>query len=414
MSGFRDLPDLWLDVTRLLTRIGRGALTGIDRVEVAYLTEALEADAKFLCRTTRGFLLLDQTGGHALLDLSNGAPMGRADWLSCVSLRGHKPRHKAEAILRQHAIARCRPSALPKLVQDHATPACTYVNVGHSNLSEVVLSTFSDHPGTCVVLIHDLIPLTHPAYVADGLPDRFAGRIDRVRRYADLVICNSAVTQSDLSAHWSGQTDRPPQIVAHLGVTPRALSDDLDREPGHFVMLGTVEPRKNHALMLDVWEFLAQEMPRDKLPTLHIIGAIGWKVDGLVNRLVSDPLFGQKIFLNGPHGTLDDAVVQDHLARATALLFPSLVEGYGYPPLEAALAGATPICSNLPVFQETLGDSAVYVDSNDAHSWLETIKQHFSGTPVKPELTMLQVPTWAEHFEKVADAIPMTSKKGRQ
>ncbi|OAN80080.1 hypothetical protein A8B78_11460 [Jannaschia sp. EhC01] len=408
MPGLRDIPCLWLDVTRLLTRVGRGALTGIDRVEVAYLVEALTGDASYLCRTTRGYLLLDRRGAQALLDMINGTELGRADWISRLMGRGKKPRHRAEAALRRLAVARCRPPGLPKLLRDQAPRGCTYLNVGHSNLSEATLSAMSAHPGTCAVMIHDLIPLTHPNYVADGLPKPFAGRIDRVRRYADLVISNSAATQADLDAHWAGQSVPMRQIVAHLGVTPWQMPDPLDREPGHFVMLGTVEARKNHALMIDAWEALAA-MSLPQMPELHIIGATGWKVDDLIARIEAHPLLGQSIFMHGP---LSDTEVQGHLARANALLFPSLAEGYGYPPLEAALAGATPICSNLPVFRETLGDCAVYVDSNDAYSWTETIRQHFCGIAVKPELTTLKVATWAEHFSKVAEAIQPSAEKG--
>lgn len=410
MSGLRDIPWLWLDVTRLLTRVGRGAVTGIDRVEIAYLAEALEGDANYLCRTTRGYLLLDRRGGQALLDMITGAgPLGRADWISRLTGRGQKPRHRAEAALRQLSIAWCRSVALPKLLQDHAAPGCNYLNVGHSNLSEATLSAMAAHPGTCGVMIHDLIPLTHPEYVADGLPKPFAGRIDRVRRFADLVISNSAATQADLSAHWAGQTEPARKVIAHLGVAPRPMPANVTRKPSHFVMLGTVEARKNHALMIDAWDALAQ-MLLPQMPELHIIGAIGWKVDDLVARIRQHPLFGRSIFLHGP---LPDAEVQDHFARANALLFPSIAEGYGYPPLEAALVGATPICSNLAVFTETLGDCAVYVDSNDAYSWAETIKQHFRGTAVKPELTTLKVATWAEHFDTVADAIQPPGMKGR-
>ncbi|GAB5447190.1 glycosyltransferase [Gymnodinialimonas sp.] len=400
---------LWLDVTRLLTRVGRGALTGIDRVEVAYLEEALTGESKFLCRTTRGYLLLDRRGGQALLDMVNGADLGRADWISRITGRGSKPRHRAEAALRRMAIARCRPHGLAGMLNTYAAHGCDYVNVGHSNLSESTLSAVAAHPGTCSVMIHDLIPLTHPAHVADGMPDRFAGRVERVRRYADVIISNSAATLADLKAHWAGQSAPKTQFVAHLGVTAQPTPPAKAREPGHFVMLGTIESRKNHALMIDTWEALAQ-MSLPQMPELHIIGRAGWKVDNVMARIEAHPLRGTSIFLHGP---LPDDQVQQHLARANALLFPSLAEGYGYPPLEAALAGATPICSNLPVFRETLGDCAVYVDSNDAYSWAETIKQHFRGTAVKPELTTLKVATWAEHFDTVAKAIQPPGRKGR-
>lgn len=408
MAGLRDIPSLWLDVTRLLTRIGHGALTGIDRVEVAYLAEALGGDARYLCRTTRGYLLLDRRGGQALLDMVHGAALGRADWISRIMIRGAKPRHRAEAALRGLAVARCRPSGLPRMLRAHAGPGVTYLNVGHSNLSEATLSAMSIHAGTCAVMIHDLIPLTHPDYVADGLPKAFAGRIDRVRRHADLIIGNSAATLADLGSHWAGQPAPRRRIVAHLGVDLRPLPRQ-DREKGHFVMLGTVEARKNHALMIDAWEVLAQ-MSLPQMPELHIIGNTGWKVDDLIARIGAHPLLGRAVFLHGP---LSDDAVGHHLSRANGLLFPSLAEGYGYPPLEAALAGATPICSNLPVFRETLGDCAVYVDSYDAYSWAETIKQHFRGTSARPELTKLKVATWPEHFDKVAEAIQPPGRKGR-
>lgn len=412
-QGLCDLPDLWLDVTRLLTRVGRGALTGIDRVEHAYLIDALQGNARFLCRTTRGYLMLDQRGGQALLDMVDGGSLGRADLLSRVTLRGHKPRHRAEATLRAVSLARCSPANLPKLLQTYAPHGCTYVNVGHSNLSEATLQAFASHPGTSAVMIHDLIPLTHPDYVADAMPTRFAGRVERVRRFADVVISNSQATQADLTAHWGAQSDQPRHIVAHLGVPQRPALEGLDREQDLFVMLGTIEARKNHALMLDTWEVLAKQLPLDQVPRLHIIGAVGWKVDALMARLTAHPLYGTKIKLNGPHGLFDDETVQDYLARATALLFPSIAEGYGYPPLEAAMAGAPSICSNLPVFRETLGDCAVYVDSDDAYSWAETIKQHSRGTAIMPELTKLKIATWAEHFDTVVTAIQQPAEKGR-
>ncbi len=408
MSALVHMPTVWLDVTRLLTRVGRGALTGIDRVELAYLNEALNADCAFyLCRTTRGYLLLDRLGALCLRDMIvEDIPPGRADVWSRATLRGDRPRHKAEAMLRPLAIDRCRASGLPKMLTRHNTTDRTYINVGHANLSEATLSAFAskDSLNRTMVLIHDLIPLTHPQYVVDGQPEVFAGRIERVRRFATHVIANSAVTEADLVGHWAGQ-QAPDLIVARLGVAPRPLSVDLDRERDHFVMLGTVEARKNHDLMIDVWEMLAEDLPEGDLPTLHIIGNMGWKVDALMRRLTAHPLFGDKIKLNGPNGVLDDHAVQDQLARATVLLFPTLAEGYGFPPLEAAMAGATPICSNLPVFHETLGDCAVYVDNNDAYQWKETIKQYLEGTVSQPDLSSLKVPTWQEHFEIVTDAI---------
>ncbi|QXT40020.1 glycosyltransferase family 4 protein [Gymnodinialimonas ceratoperidinii] len=408
MSAFARIPCPWLDVTRLLTRVGRGTLTGIDRVELAYLRAAIETGCEsYLCRTTRGYLRLDRIGAGRLLEMADGTrPLGSADMLSKLTLRGNRPRHRVEATLREVAVDRCGPRGLSALIARGPNRDLTYINVGHSNLSRATLSAFGAREGARVmVMIHDLIPLTHPDYVADGQPANFAGRVERVRRHATHVIANSKATSDSLDAHWSGQEKPPHRIIAPLGVEARPMPKDATRDSNLFVMLGTIEARKNHALMLDAWDLLAKELPADRMPHLHIIGAIGWKVEAFVERLKSHPLFGDRITLNGPGGLLDDAAVRNRLAKASALLFPSIAEGYGYPPLEAAMAGAVPICSNLPVFRETLGDCAVYVDSYEAYSWAETIKQHLCGTAVKPGLTKLKVTTWAEHFEMVAEAV---------
>lgn len=407
MRVFADIPCLWLDVTRLLTRVGRGAMTGIDRVEHAYLREAIAAGCEsYLCRTTRGYLRLDHVGGRRLLEMVEGTrPLGAADLLSKMTFRGNRPRHRAEAALREVAVDRCTAKGLPAMIARGPNMDLSYINAGHSNLSLATLSAFRAVEGARVmVMIHDLIPLTHPAYVADSQPQNFAGRVERVRTFATHVIANSQATSDSLDDHWAGQAMPPHRITAPLGVDPWDAPSDLEREPDLFVMLGTIEARKNHALMLDVWDVLAAELPAEKVPRLHIIGATGWKVDALMERLLNHPLYGTKITLNGPHGLLDDKAVQDQLARASALLFPSIAEGYGYPPLEAAMAGAVPICSNLPVFWETLGDCAVYVDSYEAYPWAETIKQHLCGNAPRPELTSLKVATWAEHFNSVAKA----------
>lgn len=416
MNAFGHIPCLWMDVTRLLTRVGRGALTGIDRVELAYVQEAYRTGCTtYLCRTTRGYLRLDREGADRLMKMIDGTrTLGKADLLSTLTFRGNRPRHRAEAALREVAVDRCGPKGLPAMIERGPNRDLAYMNIGHSNLSLATLSAFAAQSTPRVlVMIHDLIPLTHPDYVVDTQPQNFAGRIERVRRFATHVIANSNATSESLDAHWLGQKMPPHRVIAPLGLNPRPLSSHLDREPDLFVMLGTIEARKNHALMLDTWDLLAQELPDAQLPRLHIIGAEGWKVDGLMDRLKNHPLFGTKILLNSPEGLLDDKAVQDQLARATALLFPSIAEGYGYPPLEAAMAGAVPICSDLPVFHETLGDCAVYVDNGDAYQWKETIKQHLDGTSQATDLSALKVPTWQEHFEIVADAIIPKASWGR-
>jgi glycosyltransferase involved in cell wall biosynthesis len=404
----------WLDVTRLVSRAGRGVLTGIDRVEHAWLIHLIETGApetRYILRSTRGYLLLDRRGASLLADMlsGHGVPV-RGDMLSRLIGKGSAPRHRVESALRAVAVDRSVSFGLARLLARAAPRRFTYLNLGHSNLSRATLTAFARAPQARVaVLIHDLIPITHPDLVADGMPARFAGRIERVRQSADLVICNSDATKADLARHWQNAPNRPPACVAALGVDapPRGVGP---RDPNHFVMLGTIEPRKNHALMVDVWERLAADLSPDQMPHLHIIGPTGWKVGALMDRLARHPLLGVSIHLHGP---LPEDEVQAHLSRAVALLFPSLAEGYGYPPLEAALMGALPICSDLEVLHNSLGNSAVYLNVTDAYSWSETIKKHVLGICALPVLPPPQVTCWTEHFETVTRALAGDVGKGR-
>ena len=397
---------IWLDVSRLAGRAGRGVLTGVDRVEFAWLRHVLalaDADTRYLLRTTRGYLLLDHRGAARLVDILSGHGLpDRGDALSRMLGKGSDPRHRVEFALRSIAVDRAVPWAVPQMIARAPAPF-TYLNTGHSNLSDRTQASFAAAPNaTVAVLIHDLIPITHPDLVRQDMPMRFAALIDRVRRHADLVICNSDATKADLDAHWRGLGRRPRDVVAPLGVDrPQTIPKTL-RAPRSFVMLGTIEPRKNHALILDVWDRLAIDLPGDLMPDLHIIGPSGWRVDALMARIAAHPLLGRSIHL---HGVLSDVAVQTHLARATALLFPSLAEGYGFPPLEAALMGALPICSDLPVFRNTLGNSAVYLDAADPYLWTETIKKHVLGIDALPVLPPPVCPGWHEHFERVGQAL---------
>ncbi|MCT4685370.1 MAG: glycosyltransferase [Roseicyclus sp.] len=408
-GGLGQAGPIWLDVTRLVSRAGRGVQTGIDRVEAAYLDHLLEQGgpkARFLLRSTRGYLLLGPEGGALLARLVRGeAPLPpRGDLLSRAYGKGSDPRHRVEFALRGVARDRCVRGGLARMIRRHGGGGFVYLNTGHANLSEATLAPLATAAGVRVaVLVHDLIPLAHPELVEHGMPARFAGRIARIARHADLVICNSAATEADLAAHWHDRQARPPSVVAHLGLEPAPVPrPDVGRRDDRFVMLGTIEPRKNHAMILDVWEGLAERLPPDRMPDLHIIGPVGWRVEALMARLRAHPLLGRSIHLHGP---LPEAELRRHLAEARALVFPSLAEGYGYPPLEALRAGALPICSELPVFRETLGNSAVYLDVADPYCWVTTIEQHISGKVALPLPARPTLPDWSGHFETVGAAL---------
>jgi len=269
-----------LDLTRLVSRVGRGPWTGVDRVEMAYLTHLLQDHMPFfaLVRTGLGYVVLDRSGASRIADRLQGrTPWGKTDIIGRLSFKASPAKRRAEADLRRFAIARCRRGALAQMLALFLPKGTFYLNVGHSNLTQEGLEAWKQVGSKISVLIHDTIPLDFPKYQRPGTPAQFEAKLRRVAACADLVICNSRQTQDDVR-RWFGQWGyQVNTLVAYLGVDlPKAavgaLPEGIDPSHPFFVTLGTIEPRKNHTLLLDVWEALSQETSPDELPHLYIVG----------------------------------------------------------------------------------------------------------------------------------------------
>lgn len=380
-----------LDVTRLVSRLGKGPQTGIDRVEQAYLTTFLaQAPTVFgLVRTALGFLLLDRTGLMALRD--HTVDLGVADFISRLAWRKDPARARAETALRALAVARCLPRGLTAMLQARLPKDTVYFNTGHVNLAQSTLRRIAKATDRIVVLVHDTIPLDHPALCRPDTPARFRQAMQAVSAHADLVIFSTADARQLAEAHFARFGRVPAAVVAPLGVltaAPEPLAF-VPRRP-YFLCLGTIEPRKNHALLLDIW----QELP-PPIPQLYLVGTRGWASADLLARLDALPKEGAVQCLSG----LSDGQISSLLSDAQALLFPSLAEGFGIPLFEAAAQGRPLVLSDLPVFQEIAPDTAILLDPTDIYAWRETIgylaaHKHIYHNQIRP-------PTWGGHFNLV-------------
>ena len=390
-----------LDLTRLVSRQGYGALTGIDRVELAYLERLLaEAEPLFgLVQTSVGFLLLDRAGCAVLHDLVSGRIVApAADLFSRLVRRRHPLRARAEALLRLHAVARCLPRRLAAMLARALPPGTHYLNVGHANLSDASLRALRQVPGLRInIMVHDVIPLLHPEFARPGTVAGFAARMAAVAAHADLVIHTAEATRRDTEAVLAGHGRLPDGLVAPLGVEPprpRALTEGERPARPWFVVLGTIEPRKNHALLLDLWE---QHSPA---ADLLVIGGRGWAPAPLLARLDRGIPGVREV------SGADDATVAAYIAGARALLFPSLAEGYGLPAQEARALGCPVICSDLPVFREILGNKAVYLDPAALYSWLETVNGAIlRSSLLETSLEGREGLGWDGHFNRVLTVV---------
>ena len=376
--------------------------TGVDRVEHAYLTQFLADDVACfgLVRTTFGYLLLDRQGLQGVLDRVEG----RTDWGDCdhltrLSRNGNTIVKRAEADFRRLAVGRSTPWFLRHLCKK-LPYKCTYYNVGHSNLTDRVLSALKRAGVHLTVLVHDVIPLEYPQFQRRGTVEPFRAKIKRVRQCADLVIYNSEDTRDRTEAQMKQWGALPQGLVAHLGtITPvpdsAALPPSLPPEQPYFVTVGTIEPRKNHIFLLDIWQQLGPDAP-----VLLICGARGWNNDVVFDRLDAlDP--------NGPVreiANLSDAALAALVQGAAGALFPSLAEGFGLPPCEALALRTRVLCNDLPVLHEFLGYMPVYASVSDRYQWQKIITS-WANDAKQDEISQTFVgPTWTEHFSTVLSA----------
>ncbi|MEX0284675.1 MAG: glycosyltransferase [Paracoccaceae bacterium] len=370
-------------------------------MELAYLQRLLVEPVPLfaLVRTSLGYILLDQDGAGAIAARLSGAePWGAAGVGARVSARTRPQTvQRAESDLRRLAVGRCLRSGLARLLTRHVPRGAAYLNVGHSNLTERTLRAVrAGVQGQISVLLHDTIPLDHPQYQRPGMPERFAKMLRRIEMYADLVICNSAYSEERLHHH---SEVTPNTVVAHLGVDPMSpktseLPVELAQSGPYFVTVGTIEPRKRHDLLLDVWEDMADP------PPLFICGARGWENAKLFQRLDALPENSQIRELPG----LSDAAIAALMANATALLFPSDAEGFGLPPVEAAALGTVVLCQKLRVYQEILGDIPVYASGTDRYQWRNIIERLIRDQNQGAKAYTGQVfvpPSWENHFNIV-------------
>jgi len=401
-----------LDLTRLVSRAAR-LPTGIDRVELAYL-DAFLADAVpvfGLVRSAWGFLLLDRQGLRAFRrKLSGQDPWGQPDMLSRLRPGLTCSRQRAESDMRRIALARSLPARLGRMLISHLPAGTVYVNVGHANLSDRVLHAVRSECGArIVVMIHDTIPLDFPQYQREQTPDTFRSMLKRVQRHASLILCNSAQTRDDVIRHMQPFGAVPDTMVAHLGVDVPLPEDvapfptGFDSNRPCFTTVGTIEPRKNHIFLLDLWAEMAATWPADRMPQLLICGARGWNNSEVFARLDQDPLMGRHVFeMPG----LSDRQIAALLVRSRAALFPSFAEGFGLPPVEALALNVPVICNSLGIYREILGDYPIYANVEDRYLWGNKIEmlatdQHdrqCAGSRFKP-------PLWQDHFNAVLSCL---------
>lgn len=258
-----------------------------------------------------------------------------------------------------------------------------------------------------VFFIHDLLPIETPEYFRQIEYGIHLRRLANLAEFGAAAIVTTEVVKSALRLHLRrlGRQDMPilaTPIPAAPIFSKRTRTGEASAAPAYFLACGTIEPRKNHLLLLHVW----RELVRRKgaaAPKLILIGTRGWENENAVDLLERCRMIRDHVIEASGLSTPSYKALLD---SACALLMPSFAEGYGLPVAEALAAGTPVIASDIPAFRETAGGQILTISPIDGERWLETVDAFAEPRSGARDAAIMRQnqyapPDWSEYFAKI-------------
>ena len=237
-------------------------------------------------------------------------------------------------------------------------------------------------------LIPDLTPLHLPECHTRGNRELWGGLYQMVRRHADLVITYSEHGRRDVAAELGIAIERIRAIPLAAEARFRPLPEEevrrelapLGLEYGRYILtVGTLEPRKNHKLLFRAYARMSRNRDVPSFP-LVVAGAKGWLFDEIFEEAARSGIGDSVRFL----GHADKLEYLYNGARV--MVYPSLFEGFGLPPLEAMACGTPVVTSNATSLPEVVGGGGLMVDPSDADGLAGALESVLTDERLRAEL----------------------------
>lgn len=425
-----------------MRRLAAHSPVGMTRVEAHVLRAALLLPADRV-----GFCTLDRYQG-VMKDLCRvevekllaryGASPGSSDGGSAAATPGRRARGTVRAALRtlernvrgasRALVGRARNSLrLPGDSVCFAPGDALVLSGGTWDLLEArSLERIVDRQGVrLVAILADMIPWRFPHHFQDQVAvDRFLEFATLLASRAALVLSISRATDDDFRQFATASNLQPGELgVIQLGadparsdgVAPPNLPDDLLRR-GFVLSVSTMQVRKNHQLLYQLWRRLAEERC-DSVPRLVLAGAAGWLTEDLRAQLHRDPLVRDSVRVLH---RVDDRQLAWLYAHARFTVYPSIYEGWGLPIVESLQYGKPCIASATSSMPEASGGLAVHLDPLDFAAWhravLAWVDSPDSLAAAAARIRTSFVPrSWKEFSHELADRLWVVaqSRSGR-
>lgn len=264
-------------------------------------------------------------------------------------------------------------------------------------------------------LQHDLITLRYSQLYPPEDVVRFTKHLENSLKLSDICITVSDYVKNDLE-NYIKEKAVILDINKNIKISSYRHGYDIDNVKTEtntngnlrniftvptYIIVSTIEPRKNHKYLLDAFDIIWNQGIR---VNLLIIGKIGWMVDQIITRIKNHEQFGKQLFMIN---NMSDTELLYCYKNAKALITPSITEGFGLPIIEA-LSQKTPVlASDIPVFKEVGKDFCSYFDISDPNNLAQLIirweRDH--REPNHRKINEFEWPTWRESAEELINKI---------
>ena len=259
-----------------------------------------------------------------------------------------------------------------------------------------------------VYLVFDILPVLLPEFFPRNIPEEHLNWC-KIAIQSDLIICISKKGMSDLLKFFKKEnltskldyvypgadfSDRRNQIIKKNNKDNDSITE--------FVMVGTLEPRKNYTKVLRVFQTL---WDRNEKVKLTLIGKEGWNVKELIQEI--DRLKNYYPDKFNWLQSASDTDLNNLLCTSDCLIQASIDEGFGIPVMEAAHFGINLILNDIEIFREIAGNGAYYINFENPNpeeiisqilNWTELFKRNNN-----PKSELIETQLWSQSSKQILE-----------
>lgn len=444
---------MYLDITRLTTRINNATPTGIDKVELQYALFFLAQGAFFVVQRGDALVQIPNPLAEEIIGYLNSRwQSGQAEdvfigmkfkaWFD--SQPKSQRRKSPEFVFYQEFIKLTLSQRLARIQQekddikkkapfipvfmscffvalfpwiikffvDSKTKIIAanyvnfflnqniYINVGHTGLEKKELFSLLHKLNNLKLLfyIHDIMPITHHQYYPSHASEKHKKAIGTVISVGDYIYANSRFTASELCKNFNTSATVD---VLEIGAPDKDIQYPMLGRSG-FVAIGTIEPRKNYIWLINAWlEFCALYPQEVGSEQLMIFGKRGWLEEQQFNQF--QHTVGQSSNISWICDANDEAVTKQ-LQQARACLAAASVEGWGMPIAESLAYGTPVIASDIAAHREVSKGKAYFYQALNTRQFHEALRSCFVPDEYEKFFNVAGefIPWgWNVHFERL-------------